>query len=79
MQIKQDSLKKQIEQQFHEPLAFLAAAFRGAQFNWIMYEKESFAIFQVFDKMEYLFFREKATHVFTDHRNLLYVFAPLVF
>ena len=47
--------------------------------DWSMFEKEGFAIFQVLDKMDYLFFGEKATHVFTDHRNLLYVFAPLAF
>ena len=72
-QIKQYSLKKPIERQCHEPLAFLGAAFRGAQLKWSMFEKEGFAIFQVFDKMDYLFFGEKATNVFKDHRNPLHV------
>ena len=78
-QTRPSELSKPIEEQQHEPLAFLGAAFKGAEKNWSMYEKEGFAIFQVFDKMDYLFFGDNPTHVFTDHRNLLFVFAPLAF
>lgn len=70
-------LSKPIEQQRHEPLAFLGAAFRGAQINWSTFEKESFAIFQTFERMDYMLETQNRIHVFTDHRNLLFVFAPL--
>ena len=61
----------------HEPLAFLGAAFKGAERNWSTFEKEAFSIYQAFKKMDYLFYSDKPAHVFTDHRNLLFVFAPL--
>ena len=53
------------------------AAFKTAQPNWTMFEKEGFAIFQAFDKLDYLLMSERPAHVFTDHRNFLFVFAPL--
>lgn len=78
-QNKSSELSKPIEGQNHEPLGFLGAAFKGADKNWSMYEKEGFAIFQVFEEIDYLLFGENPTRVFTDHRSLLFVFAPLAF
>lgn len=66
-----------VEKQAHEPLAFLGSAFKDAQLNWSTFEQEGYAIFQTFDKVDYLFLNEQPVHVFTDHRNLLFVFAPL--
>ncbi len=31
---------------------------------------------QVFRSLDYLFYTESPVHVFTDHRNLLFVFSP---
>lgn len=76
-QTKEDHLSKPLEQQRHEPLAFLGGKFTGAQKNWTTYEKEAYAIVQTFDRLDYLLWGAKQTHVFTDHKNLLYVFAPL--
>lgn len=42
-----------------------------------MFEQEGYAIFQTFDKVDYLLLNEQPVHVFTDHRNLLFVFALL--
>ena len=61
----------------HEPLAFLGSQFKKAELNWTMFEKEGFAIFQSFDKLDYLLMSGRPAHVFTDHRNFLFVFAPL--
>jgi len=71
-------VKKPSGEQKHEPLAFLGAEFKGAQLNWSTFEKEAYAIFQTFEKLDYMLLGHARVHVFTDHRNLLFVFAPLV-
>ena len=70
-------LRLPVTKQQHEPIAFLGAAFKGAQRDWTTFEKEGFAIFQTFLKMDYLLQGQGQSHVYTDHRNLLFVFAPL--
>lgn len=72
-----EHLKRPVADQRHEPLAFLSSSFKGAEVGWSTFEKEGFAIFQTFEKMDYLFQSGASTHVFTDHRNLLFVFALL--
>ena len=72
-----EDLNLPIGEQNHVPLAFLGSAFKGASLNWSTFEKEAFAIFQTFEKLDYMLMGHKHTHVFTDHRNLLFVFAPL--
>lgn len=76
-QTDEKELSKPIEKQKHAPMGFLGAEFKGAEKGWSTFEKEAFAIFQTFSKMDYLFLGEQRVHVFTDHRNLLFVFAPL--
>lgn len=76
-QTKEEQLQKKIGEQHHEPMAFLGGRFAGAQRNWSTYEKEGYDIVQTFGRLDYLFWGAMQTHVFTDHRNLLYVFAPL--
>lgn len=70
-------LDKSLEEQRHEPLAFLGSEFKNAELGWSTFEKEGFAIFQTFEKLDYLFLGGNPTHVHTDHRNLMFVFAPL--
>lgn len=55
MQTSSDQLSKNIESQEHEPMAFLGGRFAEAQKSWRTYEKKAYAIFQVFDRMDYLF------------------------
>ena len=43
-----------------------------------MFEKEGFGIFQSRDRLDYLLMSGRPAHVFTDHRNIFVVFAPLV-
>ncbi len=69
-------LKLSSEQQQHEPLAFLRSAFKSAALRWSTFENEAFAIYQVFTRLDYLVYTESPVHVFTDHRNLLFVFSP---
>lgn len=76
-QIPPEQLGREPVQQEHQPLAFIGGQFSGAQLNWTTYEKEAYAIVKVFDKMDYALWGTANVHVFTDHRNLLFVFAPL--
>ena len=70
-------LRKQFKKQKHEPLAFLGAAFKGAEEFWTTLEKEAYPIYMVFKKLDYMLLAEENTHLYTDHRNLLFVFNPL--
>lgn len=76
-QTKIEQLQRKMSEQEHEPLAFLGGKFTGSQKNWTTYEKEAYAIVQTFERLDYLFWGAHPVHVFTDHRNLLYVFAPI--
>ncbi len=71
-QVQNCELSLPLEEQKHEPLAVLGAEFKGREFDWTTYE-----IFRVFEKLDYLFYNEAPTHVFTDHRNVMFVFEPL--
>ena len=75
-QCDKNSLKLQLEDQKHEPLAFLGSEFKKSQLNWSTFEKEGFSIYQTFKKTDYMLYGHPEIHIFTDHRNLLFVFAP---
>ena len=75
-QVVPNELSKPREAQEHEPLAFLSGAFKGASSRWPIVEKEAFAIVETCKRMEYLLLRERGFHLFTDHRNLQYIFDP---
>ncbi|KAH9181325.1 hypothetical protein AeNC1_016699 [Aphanomyces euteiches] len=64
-------------EQRHEPLAFLSGAFRGASERWPIAEKEAFAVVESCKRLEYLLIRPGGFRLFTDHRNLVYMFNPL--
>ena len=67
--------KPHFDQQ-HQPMGFVGGEFTKSEVNWSTFEKEGFAIFKTFQKLDYLFLGSQDVHVFTDHKNLLYVFAP---
>ena len=60
----------------HEPLAFLSGSFNGSSTNWAIPDKEAFAIYQSCRRLAHFLVREEGFHIFTDHRNLLYIFHP---
>ena len=61
----------------HEPLTFVGKMFNATEQRWTTYEQEGFAIFKSFEKLYYLFMGDQKFHVFTDHRNLLFLYSPL--
>ena len=58
----------------HEPLAFLSGSFKGTHLRWATVDREGFAIVNTFRRLEYLFWG--GVHIFTDHRNVTYIFSP---
>jgi len=63
-----------VEDMSHEPLGFLSGTFRGSQLRWATVDKEGFAIVSTFRRLEYLLWY--GVHIYTDHRNLAYIFDP---
>ena len=63
-----------LENMSHEPLGFLSGSFKGSQLRWATVDKEGFAIVNTFRRLEYLLWG--GVHIFTDHRNLRYIFNP---
>ena len=60
----------------HEPLGFLSGQFRGAQKRWGIPDKEGYPIRIACEKFAHVLIREKGFTIFTDHRNLTYIFNP---
>ena len=69
-------LSKPIHEQQHQPLAFLSGAFVGAAQRWPIVEKEAYAIVETCKRLDYLLLRPSGFRLFTDHRNLIYIFHP---
>jgi len=78
-QIPSEDAGKPLEDQRHAPLAFLSGKFVGASSQWPTVEKEAYAIIESCKRLEYLLLRPEGVMIFTDHRNLLYIFNPEVF
>lgn len=69
-------LVKDLKNQQHEPLALLRAAVKGSEERWKPYEKEAYAIYQLFRKMDYMLLAEDEIHLYNDNSILLFVFNP---
>jgi hypothetical protein len=76
-QVPTEDLALAAADQRHEPLAFLSGAFRGSSERWPIVEKEAFAVAESCKRLEYLLIRPGGFRLFTDHRNLVYMFNPL--
>ena len=63
-----------LEDMTHEPLAFLSGSFKDSQLRWATIDKEGYAIVSTFRRLEHLLWN--GVHIFTDHRNLTYIFNP---
>lgn len=67
---------KAIEERKHEPLGFMSGSFKGAQEKWSTIEKEAFAIVYPVQRWDYMLRRAGGFKIYTDHRNLEYIFRP---
>lgn len=75
-QIPPEDESKPFAEQRHELLACLSHAFRGAQLRWAMVDKEAYAIVETCVRLEYMLLRPGGFTLYTDHRNLTYIFDP---
>ena len=65
-----------LESQTHEPLAFMSGSFSGSHLNWPMIIKEGYPIVVALDRLrQYLSLKEFV--LYTDHRNLVFLFNHL--
>ena len=63
-----------VEDMTHEPLGFLSVTLKGLQQRWVTADKEGFSIANAFKRLEYLLWN--GVHIYTDYRNLGYIFDP---
>jgi hypothetical protein len=68
-------LQKPVLQQLHKPMAFVSGRFTGAQLKWPTVEKEGFAILQTLTRCSHILRRPRGFELFTDHRNLQFLFS----
>lgn len=76
-QIPREDLKlRPIENQDHQPIAFLSGKFSGPSERWSTPEKEGYAVVQSMCQLDYVT-SCRHVNVFTDHRNLVYLYDPM--
>ena len=75
-QVPFDDLSLPLDEQRHQPLAFLSGAFTGASERWSIVEKEAFAVVESCKRLDYILIRPAGFRLFTDHKNLQYIFNP---
>ncbi len=75
-QIPAEDSGRPLEDQAHQPLMFLSGAFTGAAGRWPIIEKEAFALVETVKRADYMLHRSGGFQLFTDHKNLRYIFNP---
>ena len=63
-----------VEKMSNGPLEILRGTFRSSQQRWAIVDKGGFAIVSTFRRLEYLLWG--GVRIYTDHRNLAYIFKP---
>jgi RNase H-like domain found in reverse transcriptase len=76
-QIHEEQLDLPMEEQDHQPLAFLSGEFKGAQQRWTVPEKAGFAIIDTVIELDYLLLSHDEFSILSDHRNITYIYNPL--
>jgi RNase H-like domain found in reverse transcriptase len=75
--IDEEQLDLPMEEQDHQPLAFLSGEFKGTQLRWTVPGKEGFAIVDSVTKVNYLLLSHDEFSILSDHLNLTYIYNPL--
>lgn len=75
-QVEKTELDKPPQDMAHEPLAFLGSQFKGAEKKWSIVEKEAYAIVTACMRLDYMVDRPSGFRIYTDHRNLRFIFDP---
>jgi RNase H-like domain found in reverse transcriptase len=77
-QIDEKQLDLPMEEQDHQPLAFLSGGFKGTRLRWTVPEKEGLAIADTVTKVDYLLLSHDEFSILSDHLNLTYIYNPLL-
>ena len=75
-QVPHEQLPKVFHSQMHQPLLFMSGEFKGSRARWSIVEKEAYPIVHLVIHADYLLRCSRGFHLFTDHRNLCYIFDP---
>ena len=75
-QVPVGQLDRPFEAMDHGPLMFLSGTFSGAAKRWSIREKEAYAIVETLVWADYLLHPATGFELFTDHRNLKFIFSP---
>ncbi len=75
-QVPPEQLHRNLEAQNHQPLMFLSGTFTGAAGRWSIVEKEAYAIVETLVRADYLLHPAAGFNLYTDHRNLKFIFSP---
>ena len=73
-QVPRADLGKPTLEQQHRLLACVSGKFKGSQLRWATNEKEAFGIKETMVRTRHLLQRPDGVEVYTDHRNLAFVF-----
>ena len=76
-QIPPEDKDKDVDKQRHEPLSFLSGTFSGSSRDWSTPEKEAFAIVESLLRLDYYLLNPDGFLLFTDHKNLTFIYNPL--
>lgn len=69
----QDNLP--IEERNHQPLGFCGGRFRGSQLAWSTFSQEAYGLIATVEKYRWLLHNHaRPFAIYTDHRNLTYIF-----
>src|SRR5690349_959915 len=76
-QIPPEDCDLPLTEQRHELLACLSGTFRANSLRWAIIEKEGYPIIEGIYRLRHFLIRSTPIRIFTDHRNLMYIFNPL--
>lgn len=65
------------KEQRPSPLSFLSGRFVKTQLGWSVLEKECYEAMKTVDRMQWLFAAPAGFYLYTDHKNLIFLFEPL--
>ncbi|KAE9296720.1 hypothetical protein PF008_g23924 [Phytophthora fragariae] len=65
-----------ITEQQHQLVHCVSGTFKGAAQHWSVSKKEAFPIIKAATDLDYLLIRSKGSRLYSDHRNLIFIFAP---
>ena len=78
-QVPFDSLSLPPAQQPHQLLACVSGSFQDSARHWPIIEKEAFPIIELISRFHHLFAHPAGFRIYSDHRNLMYLFDPFSF